>query len=401
MRMELATAFAVNAFVVAAITGGGLAIYSGLTAAYLRASLPPAARLAAEAIEAKRLPSPQGLVELQKYAETYTFTDSWLEPTVWLVMAGVAMLAGVAAGMAMAWRIARPVSAVATAAREVASGRLDARAETSHRGAGETAALIADFNQMAEELQRADEEIRATAAAIAHELRTPLTVLRGRLQGVGDGVFEIEPKMIRGLILQVDGLARIVDDLRTLSLASNGRLVLQLGHHDLAREAEAVAQTIAMDLAAAGLDLQLDLRPAPVISDDARLRQAILAILDNTRRHAREGGEVLLSTGRAQDFAWITIADRGPGLPPGREARAFERFWRSDESRSRDSGGSGLGLAVVDAIVRAHGGSVSARPRVGGGAVFEIRLPVELNETSHLNRAQARSSLRQASTVSR
>jgi two-component system sensor histidine kinase AdeS len=291
----------------------------------------------------------------------------------WLTLLALGSCVG--GGLAFGHWLARPLAAVAGAAREVAQGDLDARAATSAFASADTARLVEDFNTMAEGLQRSDREIRESTAAIAHELRTPLTVLRGRLHGLADGVFRMEPAEIPALLKQVEALGRIVEDLRTVSLADAGKLELQTSDIDLAEEARSVADACRAPFAAQGIELELDLRPAPVMGDGDRLRQALLAALENGRRHAATGKVLRIETALDGGFGVLRVLDRGPGLSEEASRMAFTRFWRSDPSRSRETGGSGLGLSVLAAIASAHGGEVSLTNRSGGGAQLELRLP--------------------------
>ncbi len=356
---------------------GGMALYYLILDKVLRLQMPPQALAAYHAIEANKIPQPadfQVLLDVHKGLETQL---SLMELGALAVCGAVALTAGVAAALWFARSISDPLHRVAATARRVAGGDLGARVlqpETGG-GAGETHQLIADFNRMADEMQRAERDMRESVAAIAHELRTPLTVLRGRLQGISDGVFVPDSKGLAGLILQVDSLTQIVEDLRTLSLAMAGRLMLQPASLDLAQEIEAAVDALAPDFNAAGLTIERDLRPAPVRADPARLRQVLLVMLENARRYALAGGVARVETRRGEGMVYLRVLDRGPGLRVGDEERVFERFWRADESRSRDAGGTGLGLAVVKAIAEAHGGTAIAFARPGGGACFEIRLP--------------------------
>jgi two-component system sensor histidine kinase AdeS len=263
---------------------------------------------------------------------------------------------------------------LAEAAGRIADGDLSTRADAS-RAAGEISALIQDFNRMADALETSDRELQASAAAIAHELRTPLTILRGRLQGMVDGVFHGGGETLNGLILQVDHLSRIVDDLQTVSLAATGALTLRPVAIDLAAEIEAASALMAAEFAAANMRIDLDLRPADVVADPARVRQAALALMTNARTHAAEGGAVRIETARDGANAVLRVHDRGRGLSDGDKTKAFERFWRSDAVDAPVQPGQGLGLSVVQAIARAHGGAARVFDREGGGATFELSLP--------------------------
>jgi two-component system sensor histidine kinase BaeS/two-component system sensor histidine kinase AdeS len=272
-------------------------------------------------------------------------------------------------------RLARPLEQVAHAARRVAQGDLDARAEPVRDSSLELRQLVDDFNRMADSLAASRRELKESTAAIAHELRTPLTILRGRLQGIHDGVFASGPAEITALIQQVESLSRVVEDLRVVSLAGAASLALERRSVELATEVENLLPVIEPDLHALGMRLELDLRPAPVHADPQRLRQMLICLLDNARRYASEGGVVRIETHSAGDAGVLRVLDRGAGFPPGGAERAFERFWRSEASRSRQTGGSGLGLSVVRAIADAHGGQAHAANRPDGGALLEVRLP--------------------------
>lgn len=301
--------------------------------------------------------------------------------TDWIAIAGssaLGFLAATFASVLLARRIVLPVSAVASAAREVAQGNLSARARCSTPGFGETAQLISDFNQMAVQLAAYESEMRTWNSAIAHELRTPLTILRGRLHGVHDGVFELDKAMVSNLIQQVDGLTRIVEDLRTVSLAAAGRLELMLGTVDLASEAQAVIAMVEPDLAAAGITVESDLRSATARADSARVRQALLALVSNAAQYASDGRWLRVETKTNAADVVIRVIDRGPGLPPDFGPRAFDAFSRAEESRSRAHGGTGLGLAVVQAIAQSHGGAAKSMPSDGKGTIFEISIPRQL-----------------------
>jgi signal transduction histidine kinase len=356
------------------IYGGTRTLDAWLTARYLD-NLPPAAQRAGRDLEALRLPDPADLRVLKEASEAgnalgQLYSDLGL--AVLTVLAGCVAL-GLATGVAH--RLARPMERVADAARRVAQGDLDARAEPGRGSSLELRQLVDDFNHMADSLAASRRELKESTAAIAHELRTPITILRGRLQGIHDGVFASGPAETTALIQQVDSLSRVVDDLRVVSLAGANSLALQCRPMELATEVESLLPVIEPDLYALGMRLELDLRPAPVHADPQRLRQVLICLLDNARRYASEGGVVRIETHASGSAGVLRVLDRGAGFPPGGAERAFERFWRSEASRSRQTGGSGLGLSVVRAIADAHGGQAHAANRPDGGALLEVRLP--------------------------
>lgn len=295
-----------------------------------------------------------------------------------VVFGGIILIGQLTAGV-VGWRlvvkIVAPLAAVGTAARSVAEGNFSARAKLDEKIFGEAEQLLADFNAMAVRLEAAEAELRYSNTAIAHELRTPLTILRGRLQGLNDGVYTPNSELFDSLVAHVDGLTRLVEDLRTLGLFSASKLQLTPERIDLADEAEAVLHSMMPDLAAAGIRLETVLEPVSVEADEARIRQALLALLENACRYA--GGSVVRVETRIENGrAVLRVSDTGPGLSADEYERAFERFWRADTSRTRARGGSGLGLSVVRAIAESHGGEALIRQNTGGGIVVELILPL-------------------------
>lgn len=308
------------------------------------------------------------------------FEQNSLVPTapewIWI---GATTLAGLAFAMVVGVRLSRrilvPLNSVTDGIRRVAQGDLGARAVAGDRSLSEAAGLADDFNALATQLQRTTEEMAFWNAAIAHELRTPVTILRGRLQGLAEGVFTPDESQFRSLLNQVDGLARLIEDLRAVSLAESGHLHLHLQQTDLDREIESVVEFCRHAHQAAGQRLALDLQVKSTVCDPVRIRQAVLALLENARRHAVPG-QVFVETRQAHGWCIVRVDDEGPGIPPEAATQVFGAFRRirDDSARGADVG-SGLGLAVVAAIARAHHGIASCQRSVRGGACFDLRWP--------------------------
>ena len=317
----------------------------------------------------------------------FFFIYEWLYPdftnedflrTGDIVTLGLLLGIGISTASLLGWFLARrivtPLKSVAEAARRVAEGDFSARASLRKGNFGEAGELVDDFNQMAERLQRAEAELQYSNSAIAHELRTPLTILRGRLQGLLDGAFTPSPELYLRLIEHVDDLSAIVEELRTLALGNAGRLDLQYSRLDLAAEAEAALISLDQQLGKAGVTVTRRLDGAVTTADRARLRQAFVALLENCCRYAPQS-TVLVETGVAAEGVFFRCTDTGRGLSAEDRARAFERFWRADDSRGRARGGSGLGLPIVKAIAQAHGGDALILSSPEPGLAVEIRLP--------------------------
>ena len=292
-----------------------------------------------------------------------------LDLGIMLAAAGFGIVLALVIAIRLARRIVRPLGAVGDAARRIASGDLATRIDAVPGIYGETAMLIADFNAMAGRLQRMSEDVKVWNAQIAHELRTPLTILRGRLQGSKDGVFLLDDALVTGLMKQVDGLTRLVEDLRSVSLGDSGRLEMVMADVDLAAELNEMQPLLASMLEPAGFGLHMSLAPGTVRADAARVRQAVIALVDNARRHA-DPGTLRIAVAFAVDVTTITVSDEGPGLPSGFLGDAFRQFTRGTDR----PGGSGLGLAVVRSLAQAHGGDVTYHHSPGDSA-FRISLP--------------------------
>jgi len=294
---------------------------------------------------------------------------SWLA-----VLAGV--LAAIALGAVLARRVTAPLRLMAAAATRVGTGDLSGNVPVPPDE--ELAVLAGAFNAMTADLRRLEDQRRQGAADIAHELRTPLAVLQANLEGMLDGVVEASPDRLAALHTQVRLLGRLVDDLRDLSLAQAGRLVLHRTDCDLGA---LVTDAVAVVLPRAhekGVAVRRALAvPVPHISADRdRLLQIIHNLLDNAVRHTPAGGEVVVELAGSESHVTLAVRDTGAGIPADEIDRIFDRFHRIDPSRARASGGSGLGLAIVKSLVDAHGGSVAVRSAAGEGSTFTVTLPI-------------------------
>lgn len=283
-------------------------------------------------------------------------------------------------GMLVFRSLGTPLAKIMAAADAVADGDLSTRVEES--GPREFQRMARAFNRMTAELARADQQRRNLTADVAHELRTPLHILQGNLEGLQDGVYQSTPEHIEAMLDETRMLARLVDDLQTLSLAEAGQLNLRLELIDIKELLADVATSFSGQMAAAGIDLRVETvgKPASlnINGDMARLDQVISNLMGNALRHTAPGGSILLRAEPVQDGIQIMVRDTGEGIPSEDLAYIFDRFWRGDRSRKRGSGaGSGLGLAIARQFVVAHGGQISVESQVGVGTTFTVELPGE------------------------
>lgn len=268
--------------------------------------------------------------------------DLWLPAGL-----GVAALLAVLVMLTIFRRVFAPVEALTAGARALAGGRLDARVPV--RGEDEVAELGRAFNSMAEALERNERARRNMVSDVAHELRTPLTNIRVLLEGVQDGVIPADEKFLQSIDEEAGALARLVDDLQQLSLAEAGVLRLELAD---VRVAELVERAVPPHRGVLR-DVPADLT---VRADAPRMVQVLRNLINNALVHAQSRVEVRVR--RVADGVEFRVVDDGPGVPAEHVARIFDRFYRVDDSRSRTTGGAGLGLAIARQLVELHGGRI-------------------------------------------
>jgi signal transduction histidine kinase len=222
---------------------------------------------------------------------------------------------------------------------------------------------------MASALERNDQERRALLADIAHELRTPLSVIRGRLEGIVDGIYSADGTQVSLALEQTYLLERLVDDLRLLTLVETHQLRFEKSHIDLANlarhtleifSAEAREKNISLSLETGRGNFQIELDPQ-------RSEQVIGNLIGNSLRYIPAGGRIWLTLEETAGLLRLCVNDNGPGVAKEDLPYLFDRFWRKERSRSRTTGGTGLGLAIAKQLVEAQGGTIEARNLPEGG----------------------------------
>ncbi len=286
----------------------------------------------------------------------------------------------------MIWLIGRAafagVSTVANlmqAAEKVAGGDLTVRVPEKGRR-NRFRRLAHAFNKMIAELQQADEQRRNLTADVAHELRTPLHIIQGNLEGILDGVYEPTPEHIQMTLDETHALARLVDDLHTITQAEAGQLPLQLEEVDVTELLADVQTSFSGVADEKGIDLLVEItgKPADLTleADTGRLNQILNNLVVNALRHTPAGGKITLKAYPQVDAVGIDVVDTGEGIPEADLPFVFDRFWRGDRARSHTSGeGGGLGLAIVKQLVAVHNGRISVTSQPNKGTTFIIVLP--------------------------
>ena len=328
-----------------------------------------------------REPAADGATRESRQTVTRTPEPSRPSPAVLLnrrvLIALLLVLLGSAVATALlAQRLVRPLAALRDAADRLARGDRLARVEAD--GADEIAALGRAFNTMAARIDDDERQRRDLTNDVAHELRTPLTNLRCHLEALDDGVSPMTADTVRTLLDEVGQLQHLVEDLTDLARAEASQLSLQVEPIDLA---DAIA-TLVREAAPRAARQQVALEPRvppnlpPVRADRGRLAQVLRNVVDNAIVHTSAGGRIVIDAAAKDSIATILVRDTGPGIAPEHLPRVFDRFYRADASRSRETGGAGLGLAIVRQLVEAHGGRVAAESAPGRGTTIAIEWPL-------------------------
>jgi signal transduction histidine kinase len=295
--------------------------------------------------------------------------------TLLLVAAG-AGLGAVLLVLGLSRRILAPVKELTEAAQGMAAGDLSQRVDIS--SADEIGDLARAFNAMADGLARLEDLRRQLVTDVAHELRTPLTNIRGYLEALRDGIVEPETCVIDSLYEEAMLLSHLIDDLQDLSLAEGGQLRLARQPVALTHVVSGAVEALRARAEAERVALQVDLPDdLPLVdADPRRIGQVLRSLLDNGLAHTPPGGEIGVVARVEDRWVAVSVRDTGAGISVEDLPYVFERFYRTDKSRSRATGGAGLGLAIAKQLVEAHGGRIEVESRIGQGAQFTFTLPV-------------------------
>ncbi len=285
---------------------------------------------------------------------------------------GVALILGVF----LSRSLTQPLRELTAAAEAVARGELGV--ETPVYAEDELGQLARAFNRMSGDLAAAEEQRRQMTADIAHELRTPLSLILGHTEAIADGVLPADAKTMGVIHDEARRLARLVEDLRTLSLADAGQLSLSLQPLHVGRLMQSVAAAHQPQAAERGIAVRCALADdLPLaLADGDRVAQVIGNLMSNALRHTPPEGAITLRAEPAETCVRLGVSDTGPGIAAEDLPRVFERFYRGDASRQRASGGSGLGLAIARSLVQAQGGAIWAESEPGQGATLWFTLPL-------------------------
>jgi signal transduction histidine kinase len=271
-------------------------------------------------------------------------------------------------------RFGRPMSNILSAIDSISEGDLSVRVPEHYpRQFGQ---LAKRFNHMIAELERAEQQRRNLTADIAHELRTPLHIIQGNLEGIIDGVYQPTSEHINNTLDETKLLARLVNDLQTLSLAEAGQLPLHPTRFLLADLLTDLTSSFSTQAGTLGISLRTNIHDTSkeFTADYDRLNQVLSNLISNALRHTPEGGKISIETESTDSGIRIVVKDTGQGIPAEELPFIFDRFWRGDKSRTERTN-SGLGLAIAKQLIHAHHGTIEAQSKVNEGTVFTIELP--------------------------
>jgi signal transduction histidine kinase len=296
------------------------------------------------------------------------------QATFWLVVA-VSTLCALGGALLLGRRILGPLDELRAASKRLAGGDLSARASES--GPRELHELGAAFNEMAANLEHLFDARRELVAWASHDLRTPLASLRAMVEALEDGLAE-PAEYLPAIRAQTNLLSDLVEDLFELARIDSGVLALELREASLGELVTSCLESLRPAARSRGVRLESSIDPSDPLVTIApdKVQRVLLNLLENAVRHTRPEGAVAVVVLTDTDHVVVAVEDEGAGLAPGAPQRMFERFWRDDESRTRSSGGAGLGLAIAQGLVHAHGGTIWAENRLEGGARVAFTLPL-------------------------
>jgi two-component system sensor histidine kinase BaeS len=286
--------------------------------------------------------------------------------------AGVAALVALGAAVLVARRLSAPVRSLTAAASAISSGNRNARVDTPPGVPTELGELASTFNRMADTMVREEQLRRDLVADVAHELRTPVAVLQANSEALLDGVVPHTPEQTASLHEEILRLATMVNDLQSLASAEAAALHLDRQSCDLAAIAETAVATAERSADVAGISLTADLQPAYLDGDPLRVHQIVTNLLSNALKFTGSGGAVTVAVDATERDARLVVSDTGPGIPADELPHVFDRFWRGPGTSAP---GTGIGLSIVQGLVRAHEGEVSIDSNAGAGTRVTVTFP--------------------------
>jgi signal transduction histidine kinase len=296
-----------------------------------------------------------------------------------IIAGAVFVLLCIIISILLAAQIAKPLRQASKAARQIAGGNLEVRVDINNK-TSELIELSSSINTMAQELSQVEKNQKQLILDIAHELRTPLTCLQGNLEAMIDGIWQATPERLNNCYEEVKRLTKLIEDLRTLTDFEWEKISLNKTSFDISNLLALAANLFMPSANEKKIKIINNVQSFMISADYDRLKQVFINLISNAVKYTDSGSIEISAQGikdqDGADFLEISVADTGKGISLEDMPHIFEKFYRCDKSRNRNSGGEGLGLSIAAAIVKAHKGKINASCRDGGGSIFKVMLPI-------------------------
>lgn len=295
---------------------------------------------------------------------------------IFISVAGVSLLGAVIVGVIMADGIAKPISKVIKSAQAIAKGNYRGRIKETG-GTLEVKELVKSINNIAITLENQELLRKRLTADVAHELRTPLATLQSHMEAILDGVWEPTVDRIKSCHEETLRINRLVGDLEKLAQYENENLNIIKGTFDLGELIQGILLNFEIQFINKNIEIVFNNKVTPINADKDKISQVIINLISNALKYTQRGGKVEIGLRKKAQMNLLFIKDNGMGIDNSDIPHIFERFYRVDKSRSRSTGGAGIGLTITKTIVEAHGGSISVESSLGHGTTFWVSLPEE------------------------
>lgn len=291
-----------------------------------------------------------------------------------VVIGAASMIGAVITGLIFSRRITSPVSRVISRTRKIAGGDYS-QADENNIGSAEMQELSQAVTAMAQTLHQQEKLRQRLTGDVAHELRTPLTNIASHLEMMCEGIWKPTPERLTSCYEEIQRISGLVDDMEKLHRIDSDQLILHRSDFAVRPLLENAAAMFEREISDKNITLELSCADISLNADRGRITQAVTNLLSNAVKYTGSGGRIIITAAQDDGTFRLSVSDTGIGISPEDLPHIFERFYRADKSRSRSTGGSGVGLAVAKAIVEAHGGTLSAISEYGKGSEFTLTLP--------------------------
>lgn len=284
------------------------------------------------------------------------------------------LLISVITGVFLARQLSKPILKTVEAAQDIADGKYETRI-SEDTGTKEVDRLVGSINHLAQSLEKQENLRRQLTADVAHELRTPLTTVQTHLEAILEGVWEPTRERLESCYDEMNRLGSLVSDLESLARVESDNLKLNKVQTSLEELTDKTLGSFEKELKDKNLNVKLEGSCSDVPLDRDRISQVLINLISNAVKYTPDGGKIEITLSDTEDSVIFNIRDTGTGIPEDEIPYIFERFYRADKSRNRNTGGSGIGLAIVKSIVSAHGGTIGVESRLNEGSNFMVTLP--------------------------